>query len=104
MASSNIVIDSILTAERKADQIIANAKENAQKILSDSDGKAEQIRQKALEDYKNDVASNLKHSEEECLKSYNTSLDEVRETANNMIADVNKNLDKVVEYLVKRVK
>ena len=104
MASNNLIIDSILQSEKTADQIILNAKENALKILSDAEIKAEQIKQKSLEDYKQKIANDLKISEEEALKNYNLRLDEYRQQAEKMISSANENVEKVVEYLVKRVK
>lgn len=104
MASNNLIIESILQSEQKADQIIANAKENALKILSDAETKAEQIKQKASEDYKQKIADDLKASEEDSLKKFNASLEEQRQNAEKMVKDANDNIEKVVEYLVKRIK
>ena len=104
MATNNIVIDSILDAEKKADQIIAKAKETSLKIVSDAEVEAEKIRNTAIENCKKLITVNLKLSEEENIKKYISSLEIYKEKAEEIVSLANKDIDKAVEYLIKRVK
>ena len=99
----NEVISSILTAEKKSEEIIKKAQADARSLKISSDRQAEEIKQKAVEDFKAYRAKELEKAEEDALSQYNKIVKAGEEKASAMIDQAKVNLVKVADKIVEGI-
>ena len=102
--TTNKVIDSILLAEHKADEILVTAREDSLKCLSVCEATCEKIKAQSEIEYKDIINKATLESEAKFKQAYESKLEEYQARANSLIEDSQGNIDKAVEKIIKRIK
>lgn len=82
------VITSILAAEQKADEIIKNAADDAKNILIYSENSADEIREKAVADFKVRRKAAIEKAEQNAEKQYLEKVEQGEKQAAELIRSV----------------
>lgn len=94
------VIDSILTAEQMAEQIILDANEKAKKINADRDSGCEKAKALASLSFAAERKKALKEAEQKAEELYQTEMEKTNAAADNLKQGVADKIDQVVEKIV----
>jgi vacuolar-type H+-ATPase subunit H len=100
---SNKIIDEILQAEKQSEQIVAQSKQEAIKSLTKAEEKAVKIKFEADQKYKEDMKLYQQNCEIENKQKYQATMDEYKKSAQDLTKNAEKNLNKAVEIIVKKI-
>lgn len=99
----NEVINSILDAEAKANEIIATANEKAKQIVIDADEQAEVIREKAITSFKSHRFNSITQAETKAKKQYDFKIQQGKEEGEILIKDSSSKINEIVDDVVRRI-
>ena len=101
---SNQIIEEILLSEKESEKIIKNAKQLAIKSLTQAEEKAVDIKNKAQQKFKEDLATFVKEYEEESKAAYKESLNQYKKTADELEKRAENNMQAAVDLIISKVK
>ncbi len=99
----NEVISSILEAEKKAEETIIKAQTEARALKISSDKSAEEIKEKAIEDFKLLRLKELEKAEDVACVEYDKIIKAGEEKANALVEEAKVNLVKVADKIVEGI-
>ena len=97
------IITSILEAERRADDIVKNATDNAKNILIYAENNADEIREKAIVDFKAHRKDVLASAEKDAEALYYKKIAEGEGAAKELILSVEGKKTAAAEKILKKI-
>ncbi len=97
------VISSILQAEKKAEEILEKATQEAKAQRLSGDAEAEKIRAKAIDSFKAHRVSVLEKAESDAQAEYDKTVKQGKEQSAKRVGLARENLLKAADYLVDKV-
>ena len=97
------IITSILEAERRADDVVKNAVDNAKNILIYAENNADEIREKAVADFKAHRKEVLSAAEKEADELYLKKIAEGNAAAEKLVASVKDKKSAAAEKLLNKI-
>lgn len=96
-------IKSILAAEKNADEIVKNAADDAKNILIYSENAADEIREKAVADFKDYRKQAIQSAEVEAEKLYLDRVSEGEKKAEELVKSVESKKSAVAEIILNKI-
>ena len=100
---SNKIIDEIILSEKKSEQIISAAKQQAVKSLTLAEEKGAELRAQAQQKNKEDINNYILQYENESKLNFNSTLVEYQKTAQQLQEKAEKNYQSAVDLIIKNL-
>ena len=97
------IISSILDAEARAEEIVKLAQEKSKALLLEAETKAEEIKEKALADFKERKKAIMKGAEVEAQKKYDERIAKGEKSVKELKEQSQDKIEVVVENILKDV-
>ena len=99
----NKVIDEIILAEKKSEQIVSAAKLSSVKSLTSAEEKSAELKAKAQQKSKEDLASFVAQFEHESKTNFDSVLKEYEKSASDLQKKAEQNYQSAVDLIVKKL-